>query len=35
MRKYSYRLNYTSGALLVDLSLGKGDKVEQLRLRGD
>ncbi len=35
VRKYSYRLNYTSGALLVDLSLGKGDKVEQLRMRPD
>jgi hypothetical protein len=35
MRKYSYRLNYASGALLVDLSLGKDDKVEQLRMRPD
>jgi CubicO group peptidase (beta-lactamase class C family) len=35
MRKYSYRLNYTSGALLVDFSLGKADQVEQLRLRPD
>ncbi|WP_426168086.1 serine hydrolase domain-containing protein [Pseudoduganella sp. R-34] len=34
-RKYSYRLNYGSGAMLVDLSLGKGDKVEQLRMRPD
>jgi len=35
VRKYSYRLNYASGAMLVDLSLGKGDKVEQLRMRPD
>jgi len=35
VRKYSYRLNYTSGVLLVDLSLGKADMVEQLRLRPD
>lgn len=35
MRRYSYRLNYTDGALLVELSLGKGDKVEQLRMRPD
>jgi hypothetical protein len=35
MRKYSYRLNYSSGAMLVDLSLGKADQVEQLRMRPD
>ena len=35
MRLYRYRLNYASGALLVDMSLGKGDKVEQLRMRPD
>jgi len=35
VRKYSYRLNYAGGTMLVDLSLGKGDKVEQLRLRPD
>ncbi|MTW09488.1 serine hydrolase [Pseudoduganella eburnea] len=35
VRKYSYRLNYTSGAMLVDLSLGKADQVEQLRMRPD
>jgi len=35
VRKYSYRLNYSSGTLLVDMSLGKADMVDQLRLRPD
>jgi CubicO group peptidase (beta-lactamase class C family) len=35
LRKYSYRLSYAGGAMLVDLNLGKGDMVEQLRMRPD
>lgn len=35
VRKYSYRLVYASGAMWVDLSLGKGDTVDQLRMRPD
>jgi hypothetical protein len=31
-RKYSYRLRYAAGALIVDLALGKADTVEQLRM---
>jgi CubicO group peptidase (beta-lactamase class C family) len=33
VRNYRYRLNYADGVLVVDLGLGKADKVEQLRMR--
>ncbi|WP_035373362.1 serine hydrolase domain-containing protein [Pseudoduganella violaceinigra] len=33
VRKYSYRLNYASGTLLVEFALGKSDKIDQLRMR--
>ncbi|XLZ68060.1 serine hydrolase domain-containing protein [Massilia sp. SR12] len=33
LRKYSYRLSYATGVLLVDLGLGKADQVEQLSMR--
>jgi CubicO group peptidase (beta-lactamase class C family) len=35
MRKYSYRLTFASGAMHVDLALGKADLVEQLGMRPD
>ena len=34
-RQYKYRLTYASGAMQVELALGKGDMVETLRLRPD
>lgn len=35
VRKYSYRLSYASGALWVDLAIGKAGLVDQLRMHPD
>ncbi|WP_342115227.1 serine hydrolase domain-containing protein [Pseudoduganella sp. OTU4001] len=35
LRKYRYRLSYTSGTMVVDLGLGKANQVDQLGMRPD